>query len=82
LSGEILSWVVTRDLKFSIYKEVLENKETLINGQVMMRSSHHDMIVTHQNKKSLSPFDNKKYILPDGIQTLAHGHYMITTPNA
>ena len=27
-----------------------------------------------QNKVALSPFDDKRYILSDGITTLAYGH--------
>ena len=28
-----------------------------------------------QNKKSLSPYDNKRYVLGDGYSTRAHGHW-------
>ncbi len=31
----------------------------------------------HQKKVALSNFDDKRYILDDGITTLAHGHYRI-----
>jgi hypothetical protein len=36
-----------------------------------------DVYTIHQKKVDLSNFDDKKYILDDGITTLAHGHYRI-----
>jgi hypothetical protein len=36
-----------------------------------------DVYTIHQKKVALSNFDDKRYILDDGITTLAHGHYRI-----
>jgi len=40
-------------------------------------SSNLDVYTIHQKKVALSNFDDKRYILDDGITTLAHGHYKI-----
>ena len=38
-------------------------------------SDHHSLRTVATNKVCLSAFDNKRYILPDGIKTLPSGHY-------
>ena len=40
-------------------------------------SDHHKLQSVTTNKICLSAFDNKRYILPDGIKTLPFGHYEI-----
>ena len=39
------------------------------------RSSKHEVLSINQTKKSLSPFDDKWFILEDGYTTRAHGHF-------
>jgi hypothetical protein len=36
------------------------------------------MFTIEVNKIGLSPADDKRWVLDDGINTLAHGHYKIT----
>ena len=50
---------------------------------VNFRSEQHQLFTMKQTKKSLSPFDDKQYILEDGYTTRAHGHYQngITRPS-
>jgi hypothetical protein len=38
-----------------------------------LRSEKHNMYVEEINKLSLNPFDDKRYILEDGITTLPYG---------
>ena len=40
-------------------------------------SKKHVVSVTKQTKKALSAYDDKRYINPDGITTLAYGHYSL-----
>ena len=42
-----------------------------------IRSHKHNIKSSEITKCSLSCFDNKRYILKDGITTLAYGHYEI-----
>ena len=45
------------------------------HSMVNFRSQHHQVFTCKQTKKSLSPFDDKRYILNDGFTTRAHGHW-------
>ena len=40
-----------------------------------IRSDHHKLFTYNINKIGLSAFNDKRYILDDGISTLAHGHH-------
>ena len=42
-----------------------------------LRSEKHKIYTANLNKVGLSPYDDKRYILEDGITTLAYGHYHI-----
>lgn len=44
-----------------------------------LRSIDHEIYMWHLNKVSISPLDTKKWLCPDGISTLAYGHYKIAT---
>ena len=41
------------------------------------KSTNHVVKTVTIKKIGLSPYDTKRYILPDGISTLAYGHYKI-----
>lgn len=45
---------------------------------VTFRSDKHQIHIIAMNKTTLSPFDDKRYILNDGIHTLANGHWRIS----
>ena len=44
---------------------------------ISIRSKLHKMVMYKQNKIGLSPLDTKRYILDDGVNTLAYGNYKI-----
>ena len=41
------------------------------------RSYRHEVYTDEVNKVALCPIDDKRYILEDGVHTLALGHYSI-----
>ena len=52
----------------------------MLNNDVhAIRSINHKLHTYHCNKISINSYDNKMYILNDGITSLAHGHYTIKT---
>ena len=42
-----------------------------------IRSQNHKLGSYEINKVSLSCFDDKRYILEDGVNSYAYGHYLI-----
>jgi hypothetical protein len=66
--------VVQKGIKFEDYYAVLMNKRNIFKKQNVIRSYKHSVYSETVNKKALSFNDDKRYILEDGISTLAHGH--------
>ena len=50
------------------------NKKVIRHNMSRIKSFNHKMFAYESNKISLSAFDDKRYILDDGINTLAYGH--------
>ena len=69
--------VIKRDLDHSDYLACLQNNTVRQHKMRTIRSDHHVVSSYEINKTSLSCFDDKRYILPDGITSYAYGHYMI-----
>lgn len=69
--------VVETNLTFADYKECLDTGKDKYRSMNIIRSRLHQILTLESCKKSLSSNDDKRYILPDGIHTLAHGHYRI-----
>lgn len=69
--------VVEEDIHFKEYKDVVFNKTSLIMEQSSIRSYRHQLYTINQMKNALNGIDTKKYILDDGINSLALGHYKI-----
>ena len=60
-----------------MYIQTLQNK-TVTNAEFLaFQSKHHALHTVRVNKVCLSAFDDKRYILEDGITTLAYGHYKL-----
>ena len=66
--------VIKRELRFSDYKDTLFTKGIMRHKMKSIRSDCHQIKSYEINKVSLSPFDDKRYILDDGITSLAYGH--------
>ena len=66
-------------LHFDHYKSSLDYMRIFVCGENHIRSHAHSIITEHVSKISLSPFDTKRWLLDDGISTLAYGHYLCGT---
>ena len=69
--------IVEKELTFNSYKQSLYNQNETVTQMKLFRSNNHNVKTVLQSKISLSCFDDKRYILDDGVTTLAHGHYHI-----
>ena len=65
-------------MKHHHYKDCLFNNEIRHCQLNQFRSYNHQVYTkcsVSVNKIGLSPFDDKRYVLDNGIDALAHGHY-------
>jgi len=69
--------VVEKDIKHSDYLDVLNNNKTMHHQMNSIRSEYDQINSYHLNKISLSPYDDKRYLLDDGITSYAYGNYSI-----
>ena len=72
-------------LKNLKHKDYLHNLQTTKSSYATVRTitSQKQAVKTQEvNKLCLSPFDDKRYILPDGVSTLPHGYFRIPGLNA
>lgn len=68
---------VSKTLKLDEYKEVLETAGKLFHKMTAIRSKNHTINMIEYNKVSLSAYEDKRYMLEDGITSLPYGHYKI-----
>ena len=69
--------VIRKKVKHENYKEALFNNKISREMQHRIQSNKHNVYTVQQNKVCLSPLDDKRYILEDGVRTLAYGHHQI-----
>ena len=69
--------VVKKSITHEDYKNCLFTGKEQLRKMNVIRSHKHDVYTEEVNKVALSSDDDKRYILEDGIDTLAWGHYRI-----
>ena len=69
--------VVESSITHEDYKTCLRTGKEQLRKQNILRSYNHEVYTEEVNKIALSSIDDKRYILGDGIHTLAWGHYKI-----
>src|SRR5277367_2090140 len=73
----VKTYVLKSTIHYEDYERVLKTK-TLTRAEInMIRSYQHNIATIKQNKIALSYSDDKRYICPDGIETLPYGHYTL-----
>ena len=77
----IVAKAITATAKKSIshddYRTVLESRGTTITTVKSIRSYQHQLHTISVSKRGLSCFDDKKYILDNGVETLSYGHFRL-----
>jgi len=67
-----------KGIKKNIIKnEIKHGLQQIHHTMKTIRSNNHQLGSYELNKVSLSCFDDKRYILNDGLQSYAYGHYEI-----
>ena len=57
------------------YIDALTSRHTLYHSMYRFQSYNHNINTVRQVKRTLSCFDDKRYIFSDGVTTVPHGHY-------
>jgi hypothetical protein len=68
---------ITNQHQLDIWKQILNNETKSFASFNMIKSEKLNVYTINQTKVALSNFDDKRYILENGYDTLAHGHYKI-----
>ena len=66
--------VIKKNITHENYRDTLMNGKQKMHKINTIRSDHHQFGSYQLNKISLSCFDDKRYILEDGISSYAYGH--------
>ena len=69
--------VIKSQLCLSDYRDTLFNCTTMRHKMRTIKSEYHQISSYQINKVSLSPFDDKRYILDDGISSYVYGQHKI-----
>ena len=68
--------IVKEELSYQDYKDIVLNpKKRIFKDFNNIESIKHHVMITKKRKLALSAFDDKRYILDDGINTRSHGHF-------
>ncbi|KAK3753831.1 hypothetical protein RRG08_006222 [Elysia crispata] len=71
---DVKKYVVKKHIRHNQYREALFEKTTFHHSMNVLRSERHRIYGQHLHKVSLSPFDSKRWIAENGVETLAYGH--------
>ena len=70
----VRKYVIKKNITHENYKDCLLNRKQMLHSMRTIRSDCHQIGSYQLNKISLSCFDDKRYILEDGITSYAYGH--------
>ncbi|KYN21765.1 hypothetical protein ALC57_05866 [Trachymyrmex cornetzi] len=73
----VKSNVVARTITFDDYARCLNEEIEMTRRQSCIRSKLHEVYTISESKIALSPYDDKRYVVPDSTETLSWGHWRI-----
>ena len=68
---------VSKHIRHGQFLKTLHTKIATKANFLQFRSTNHIIKTLDVEKLCLSAFDNKRYLLDDGVNSLAYGHYRI-----
>jgi len=75
----VVKYVVQKELRHQQYVNCILQSTNVMCQMNVIRSRKHNLQMLVTNKLGLCAFDDKRYVLDSSTQTLAFGHYRITT---
>ena len=73
----IKKFVTKRKIRHGSYKECLLSNKWTITCINQIRSENNEIYSIKLNKIGLSPYDDKRFILNDGVSSFAHGTLLV-----
>ncbi|KYM93980.1 hypothetical protein ALC62_15425 [Cyphomyrmex costatus] len=73
----VKSSAVARTITFDDYTRCLNEEIEMTRRQSCIRSKLHQVYTVSEKKVALSPYDDKRYVVPDSTETLPWGHWRI-----
>lgn len=69
--------VVKREIKIDLFRRSLFGRETFRHTSTNIVSVSHELFTVNRTKKSLCAYNDKVYILRDGVSSLSYGNHRI-----
>ena len=69
--------VVKKDISHQDYVDFLFEERKFMQTMQSIGSFKHQLYTIKQNKVSFSPYDDKRYVLDDGVSSLPDGHFSL-----
>ena len=69
--------VIAKTITFDDYVRCLNDVTIQSRRQSCIRSTLHEVYTVSELKLALSPYDDKRYVIPESVTTLPWGHYKI-----
>jgi len=66
-----------KNIRHEAYLQCLRQKNTQSVIQRTIRATKFQLFTYEMKKRALSSYDDKKYLMDDGVNTLAYGHFKI-----
>ena len=70
---------VKKTLNHDLFRNCLFSKKEVIKTMTQLRSHCNQIVVNDIDKVAISSFDEKRFLLENGVSSLAYGHYKIST---
>ena len=71
---------VKKTFNHDLFRNCLLSKKEVIKTMTQLRSHCHQIAVNKIDKVAISSFDDKRFLLENGVSSLAYGHYKISKP--
>ena len=69
--------IVNKTIVFEDYEKCLFDNKIITRDQKLTKNKKHTLYSVNEKKIALSPFDDKRYIIKNSVETLPWGHYKI-----
>ena len=69
--------VVKKDISHRDYVDCLFEERKFMHTMQAIQSFKHQLYTIKQNKVSISPYDDKRYLMDDGVSSLPYGHFSL-----